>query len=171
MSQVVNWFERKFEFLFPVELYPNLCARLRGTPARLEEMVSNVPHNLLVRKPDGKWSAQEHAGHLLDLESLWMARVADYVADRSQLTAADVSNKKTDVANHNVHEVSEILAGFRVARMRMVDQAQHLDAVALARSLPHPRLQQPMRLVDHLHFVAEHDDHHLARMWELIDAA
>jgi hypothetical protein len=25
-----------------------------------------------------------------------------------------------------------------------------------------------MRLVDHLYFVAEHDDHHLARIWELI---
>jgi hypothetical protein len=24
-----------------------------------------------------------------------------------------------------------------------------------------------MRLVDHLYFVAEHDDHHLARIWEL----
>jgi hypothetical protein len=25
-----------------------------------------------------------------------------------------------------------------------------------------------MRLVDHLHFVAEHDDHHLATIWELV---
>jgi hypothetical protein len=25
-----------------------------------------------------------------------------------------------------------------------------------------------MRLVDHLYFVAEHDDHHLARIWEMI---
>ena len=25
-----------------------------------------------------------------------------------------------------------------------------------------------MRLVDHLYFVAEHDDHHLAYIWELI---
>jgi hypothetical protein len=25
-----------------------------------------------------------------------------------------------------------------------------------------------MRLVDHLYFVAEHDDHHLARIWELL---
>jgi hypothetical protein len=27
-----------------------------------------------------------------------------------------------------------------------------------------------MRLVDHLYFVAEHDDHHLARIWELVNA-
>jgi hypothetical protein len=24
--------------------------------------------------------------------------------------------------------------------------------------------------VDHLYFVAEHDDHHLARIWELVNA-
>jgi hypothetical protein len=35
MSQVPIWFERKFEFSFPVELLSKLCARLRGTPARL----------------------------------------------------------------------------------------------------------------------------------------
>jgi hypothetical protein len=33
----------------------------------------------------------------------------------------------------------------------------------------HPRLKQPMRLVDHLYFVVEHDDHHVARIWEMID--
>jgi len=26
-----------------------------------------------------------------------------------------------------------------------------------------------MRLVDHLYFVAEHDHHHLASIWEMID--
>jgi uncharacterized damage-inducible protein DinB len=171
MSQVANWFERKFEFSFPVELYPNLCVRLRGTAARLEEMVRNVPHNRLVRKPEGKWSAQEHAGHLLDLESLWLARVNDYEAGKSQLTAADLSNQRTDAANHNAGEIREILAEFRVARMRLVDPAPHFDASLLARSIPHPRLQQPMRLVDHLHFVAEHDDHHLAKIWDLIGAS
>jgi hypothetical protein len=34
----------------------------------------------------------------------------------------------------------------------------------------HPRLKQPMRLVDHLYFVAEHDDHHLATIREMMEA-
>src|ERR1700693_2879188 len=71
MNRAPIWFERKFEFTFPVELHPNVCARLRGTPARLEEVVRDVARDLLVRKPGEKWSAQEHAGHLLDLEPLW----------------------------------------------------------------------------------------------------
>src|SRR6202011_6413640 len=101
MSQVPNWFERKFEFSFPAGLFPNLCARLRGTPARLEEIIRGHPHERLVQKPEHKWSAQEHAGHLLDLEPLWMARVNDYLAARSELTTADLSNRKTDEGNHN----------------------------------------------------------------------
>src|SRR5215469_7866924 len=100
-SQVPTWFERKFDFTFPVEQYPNLCVRLRGTPARLEEILLGVPHDALVRKPGDKWSAQEHAGHLVDLESLWMARVDDFLTGGDTLTVADLSNRKTHEANHN----------------------------------------------------------------------
>jgi uncharacterized damage-inducible protein DinB len=166
MSQVPIWFERKFDFSFPVELLPNLCARLRGTPARLEEALRGRPHNLLIRKTE-KWSAQEHAGHLLDLESLWLARVNDYVATSDQLTAADLQNRKTDEANHNARPLEEILAGFRSARGRLLKRVSELEAPLFTRAITHPRLKTPMRLVDHLYFVAEHDDHHLARISEI----
>ena len=162
------WFERKFEFTFPVEQYPNVCVRLRGTPARLEEIVRGASREVLVGKPGGKWSAQEHAGHLLDLESLWMARVGDFLGDGGTLTVADLSNRKTDEAKHNARELKEILGEFRRARLLLVERVGNLQPTLYARSLVHPRLKQPMRLVDHLYFVAEHDDHHLARIWEMI---
>jgi len=169
MSQVPVWFERKFDFTFPVGQYPNVCVRLRGTPARLEEMLRGVLRDVLVLKPGGKWSAQEHAGHLLDVEPLWMARVDDFLADGDMLTVADLSNRKTHEANHNMRELREILAGFRLERLRLVDRVGKLQPALFARSMLHPRLTQPMRLVDHLYFVAEHDDHHLARIWEIIN--
>jgi len=170
MSRVPVWFERKFVFTFPVEQYPNLCVRLRGTPVRLEEMFRGVSRDVLLDKPGDKWSAQEHAGHLLDLESLWMARVDDFLADRGTLTVADLSNRKTHEANHNTRELIEILAEFRTARLRLVDRVAKFHPALFARSMLHPRLKQPMRLVDHLYFIAEHDDHHLARIWEMINA-
>ena len=170
MSNVPVWFDRKFEFTFPVEQYPNLCIRLRGTPARLEEIVRGEPRDVLIRKPDNKWSAQEHAGHLLDLEPLWAARVDDFLRDGDTLTTADLRNRKTDEANHNARDVKDIAAEFRAARSRLLDRVGALPAEAFARAMLHPRLQQPMRLVDHLFFAAEHDDHHLAVIWELIDA-
>jgi hypothetical protein len=113
MNRAPIWFERKFEFTFPLELHPNLCARLRGTPARLEEIIRGADSNVLVTKPDEKWSAQEHAGHLLDLEPLWMARFDDYLAEESQLTVADLTNRKTYEAQHNQRSISRILADFR----------------------------------------------------------
>ncbi len=167
MSDVPKWFERKFDLSFPVELYPNVCARLRGTPVRLEELVRGCPPEVLVRRPQGTWSMQENAGHLLDLESLWLARVDEYMAAAEKLTAADLGNRKTHQANHNACRMEEIFAEFRRARTRLLERVEALDASMYARSALHPRLKIPMRLVDHLFFVAEHDDHHLARIWEL----
>ncbi len=171
MSQLTVWFERRFEFSFPVELHPNLCARLRGTPARLEEVLAGRSHPILTLKAQGKWSAQEHAGHLLDLEPLWLARVEDYVAANHQLTATDLANRKTDDANHNARPLQQILAEFRAARGILLKRVDELNPSLFAQAIPHPRLKTPMRLVDHLCFVAEHDDHHLARIWELVNAA
>jgi uncharacterized damage-inducible protein DinB len=169
MSRVPVWFERRFEFSFPVEVWPNLCARLRGTPARLEEVLRGNSRDILIRKADGKWSAQEHAGHLLDLETLWLARVGDYVAGSGELAVADLRNRKTDEAEYNARPLEQILTEFRAARGILLQRVEELDVALFARSIPHPRLKTPMRFVDHLYFVAEHDDHHLARMWELVN--
>jgi uncharacterized damage-inducible protein DinB len=168
VSQVPAWFERKFDFTFPVEEFPNLCVRLRGTPARLEELLRDVPPDVLLRKPGDKWSVQEHAGHLLDLEPLWMARVDDFLSDADTLTVADLSNLKTHQANHNARELAGILSEFRTARIQLLAHLDKLQTALFAHTKLHPRLRQPMRLVDHLYFVAEHDDHHLATIWEMI---
>jgi hypothetical protein len=104
----------------------------------------------------------------MDLEPLWMARVNDFLTGGDMLTAADLSNRATHEANHNARELTAILAAFRTARLQLVERAAELEPALFARSMLHPRLKQPMRLVDHLFFIAEHDDHHLARIWELI---
>lgn len=167
MSNVPAWFERKFDFSFPVELYKNICVRLLGAPARLEELLSGVSHESLTAKESASWSMQEHAGHLADMESLWMARVNDFVGAGETLTVADLSNRRTHEANHNRRELKKILSQFRSARFHLLERLKQLDDMEFSRTLIHPRLQQPMRLVDHLYFVAEHDDHHLAAVWEM----
>jgi uncharacterized damage-inducible protein DinB len=167
MSHVPKWFDRKFDLSFPAEMYPNLCARLRGTPARMEDLFRQFPQEMLVKKPGQGWSAQENAGHLLDLEPLWLARVEDYIQGVETLTTADLSNRKTNQANHNDRRPGEIVADFRTARSTLVRRLEGLDSSLYSRTALHPRLKTPLRLVDHLHFVAEHDDHHLACFWEL----
>ena len=107
---------------------------------------------------------------MLNLEPLWMARVEDFLAAKSVLSATDLSNRQTDEANYNARPLAEVLAAFRTARTSLVDRVGEIEPELFARSVLHPRLQQPMRLVDHLYFVAEHDDHHLAKIWEMLRA-
>lgn len=164
----IPWFERKFDFVFPLEYLPNILARLRGTPARLEELLGSTASHRAIAKIDKIWSAQEHAGHLEDMEPLWLARVEDFVSEYSALTPADLQNRRTHQANHNSRSAAEILAAFRTARSTLVHRVSGIDSAILNRTLPHPRMQTPMRLIDHLYFVAEHDDHHLARMHDLL---
>jgi uncharacterized damage-inducible protein DinB len=170
MGTVPPWFDRKFEFTFPVEQYPNLRVRLWGTPARLDEMLRDARPKALLRKPGEKWSAQEHAGHLLDLEPLWMSRLEDFIRGGDVLTVADLTNRKTEEANHNARPLREILLGFRKTRAELLKRLEKIEPALLSRTMLHPRLQKPMRVVDHLFFVAEHDDHHLAKIWELIQS-
>jgi uncharacterized damage-inducible protein DinB len=170
MNQVARWFERRFDFSFPVELYPNICVRRRGTPARLEEMARSAGREALIRKNGPKWSVQETAGHLLDLEPLWLARVEDFIAGATGLTAADLRNRKTHEAGHNERAMPDILSEFRAARGKLSQRVSDLSPEMFDRTALHPRLKTPMRLVDHLFFVAEHDDHHLAQIWNMLRA-
>jgi hypothetical protein len=163
------WFERKFSFDFlPVWMYPNVVERVRGTPARLEELVRSAKPETLTRREDEKWSIQEQAGHLLDLEPLGMNRLDDYEQGRETLHAADTKNRKTHEANHNAQAVASILAAFRAERMEFVRRLDEYDEAFVQRVALHPRLKMKIRVLDLAYFVAEHDDHHLSRISELI---
>lgn len=163
-----RWFERGFRFDLPVEHAPNLVERLRGTPLRVAERLKGVPATVLVLREDDAWSLQEQVGHLLVLESLWAGRVEDALAGAERLRPADLSNAATFEGNFNDRELSDLLVGFAAARKVLVSRLEGLsDSEWLAAGL-HPRLEQPMRILDLAEFVAEHDDHHLVRISELL---
>ena len=158
------WIERTFNFDFPAALYPNVLTRFRGTPARLEDVVAGLTREQLIARREDKWSIQENAGHLLDEEGLFRQRLGEFLAGAETLTAAQYLHREL---THNFRDVQEILAAFRASREQQVQSMLALRADDFSRSAWHPRLKVRMRLVDHLYFVAEHDDHHLARIWVL----
>jgi hypothetical protein len=169
MVQRAAWFTRKFSFDFlPLWMYPNVRERVRGTPARLEDLTRSLPREILTRREGDKWSIQEHAGHLLDLESLGRDRLDDYEAERETLHAADVENRKTHEAAHNSNSIENILAVFRAERMEFVRRLDEYDEAFVQRTAFHPRLRMEIRVLDLIFFIAEHDDHHLSRISELI---
>src|SRR5262245_11386535 len=162
-----RWFDRSFPSDLSSVMFPNIVERLRGTPARLEEQLHGLPQSVLTKRWENSWSIQENAGHLCDLEPLWMARVRDLQASRTALTAADLTNRLTWERNHNDAPVAVVLGSFRTARMALVAELETAEPSLLERSANHPRLGTPMRLIDLAFFVAEHDDHHLARITQL----
>lgn len=164
MSEQLPWVKRRFGFDLPADLYPELIERLRGTPARLEELVSAVPKTLLTVRPGGAWSIQEHVGHLMELESLFTGRLDDYAAGADELRPADMSNRATEEADYNSRDVEELLSEFRACREALVARLEALSPESFSRSAFHRRLGVQMRLADMCFFHAEHDDHHLARM-------
>ena len=164
----IKWTDRRFNFDFPAGIYPEMIERIRGTPARLEELLAGLSPEILTAQADGRWSMQENAGHLLDLESLVSQRIDEYRAGNATLHAADMSNRKTYEAAHNQLAMQTILADFRNQRMELVNRLDNLPFERFAAVAHHPRLNTPMRLVDMLFFQAEHDDFHMARISELI---
>ena len=167
MVERTEWFRRQFAFELPVWMYPNVVERLRGTPARLEDLAGSLPQEVLARRDGDQWSIQEQAGHLLDLEGLGMSRLDDYEAGRETLSAADLENRRTHEANHNADTIQNILARFRPERMAFVGRLDAYDEAFVQRMALHPRLNVRIRVLDLAFFIAEHDDHHLARTSEL----
>lgn len=164
----MRWTERKFDFTMPEALFPVVVERLRGTPARLEDRVRSLAPDILTRRDGDTWSIQEQIGHLLDLDELHTGRLDDFLAGAEVLRAADMANRKTWEARHNERPVEELLADFRRERLRFVDRLDAWDPDLVSLTALHPRLGKPMRVLDMAFFTAEHDDHHLTSIAQLI---
>jgi len=160
------WLERKFHLDFPVTMFPVIYSRLEGSIFRIQALLMNVDKEQSSYNPNG-WSVKEHLGHLYDLEELWWMRLEDFKAGKKTLTAADMSNAKTKEADHNSKTLEQLLQFFTAERKKILDAVYNFDEETLSITSLHPRLQQPMRLIDSLYFVAEHDDHHIAHMAHL----
>ncbi|HLX11822.1 MAG TPA: DinB family protein [Bacteroidota bacterium] len=148
MIKQIPWFERKFTLDYPTGIYPCLLERFRGTPARIEEMVRDISPVILTAKPGGKWSMQEHVGHLYDLEELGEMRAKDYQQSLPTLSVADLRNRKTEEAHHNSRAIRELLVDFRAARIHLAGVLEHFSEDEITRRAVHPRLNQSMRAID-----------------------
>lgn len=164
----IRWFDRRFNFDKDQNIFPAIVERLAGTPVRLEEKLAAIPEEWLRVRLDNSWSILENVGHLTDLEPLWQGRLEDFLSGAVTLRPADLSNTRTHEANHNASNPEVLLAGFRAARAHTMRLLEALTEEDILRTALHPRLQQPMRLMDSFLFVAEHDDHHLARITEIV---
>jgi uncharacterized damage-inducible protein DinB len=161
------WIERRFQFDFPLGMFPVIFSRLEGSIFRLYSLLANADDEICSQKTNG-WSAKEHLGHLCDLEELWWKRLQDFMQNKEVLTAADITNRRTTEANHNEKSLERLLELFSTERQKILEAIYTFDEAMLSKTSVHPRLNQPMRLIDSLFFVAEHDDHHISALSNLL---
>lgn len=144
-----------------------IFSRLEGTLFRLQYILATADEEACSYSKEG-WSVKEHLGHLSDLEELWWNRLQDFLDGKEVLTTADLNNTKTKEAGHNEKSLEGLMQAFIRERQRMLESIYDFDHSTLGLTSVHPRLQQPMRLIDALYFVAEHDDHHIAKVSGLL---
>lgn len=166
------WIERTFTFDFPAKKHPDIVERFAGLPARIDERVRGLTRAQLTWTdtpgPDAKgWSIQENIGHLIQLEAIFGGRIEDFLAGLPELRPADITNQATHRAKYNEHDINAMTAELRTTREAQVRRLRALSDTDFARVSVHPRLKVPMRLVDAVCFVCEHDDYHMARISEL----
>jgi hypothetical protein len=146
----------------------NICARLSGAEPRLRHLVDGLSDAQCGVKPAGKWSIKEHIGHLSDLEDLHEGRIQDFRERETMLRAADMQNVATEKAQHNLKSIQELITRFSEKRNAFVDELKGLDDETQGFISRHPRLNIPMKPVDMATFTAEHDDHHIASIAEIV---
>jgi uncharacterized damage-inducible protein DinB len=169
MMQRIKWIDKKFPNNLPEGLLPDILERLRGTPARIGEMVSMLSETQLSEKPGGaSWSIKEHIGHLSDLEEVHEGRIADIVAGKEVMRAADMSNKRTYISDHNQKSIQQLLRDFKIKRYDFIAAFEKMGQAHHQFSLLHPRLKIMMKPVDLAFFIAEHDDHHLTSIRQIL---
>lgn len=159
-----NWFDRKFSPIEDNGILPCIIERLEGTPARLAEKMKQINPTILSVSKDHKWSIKREIGHLIDLEPLWLDRAKEIIAGEPDLKKADLTNSKTQEADHDERDLMALITDFSTHRQYLVQLLRGLQDADLDRSAKHPRLGTPMRIIDLAYFVAEHDDHHLAQI-------
>jgi uncharacterized damage-inducible protein DinB len=166
--QQIKWFDRKFNFETQQNIFPSIIERLSGTALRLEDKCQSIDPAILEIKIDSTWSIKENIGHLTDLEPLWQGRLQDIVSGQIELRPTDLQNNQTSLANHNNKSINNLIQDFKTVREETLKQLAQVDEEMVFKSALHPRLKTPMRTMDLFLFVAEHDDHHLARITELM---
>lgn len=168
MIKRTKWFERKFPTIEDSSLLLGIIERLEGTGLRIEHKLNNSASSYLQSSANHKWSIKKEIGHLGDLEPLWLQRVRQIRAGEADLKEADLTNKKTEDAEHDARRVKDLVADFTQQRKKLIEELRSCTASELKHESKHPRLGTPMKLVDLAYFVAEHDDHHLVTIHDML---
>jgi len=144
-------------------MLPFFLERLDGTSARIGRKVQNLEEAILSVKPDNKWSIKQHIGHLAEVDLVANKRIQEMVNGISPMSPAVFEPR-----DYNMWPIEKVLELFRTTRQANLESYEGLREKDLKKCSLHPRLNVLMTPVDLAWFDAEHDDHHLVKINEII---
>lgn len=115
------------------------------------------------RKFDFSYGVDEYESLIQRLSSS-IPRLSDLVADVPVETLSI-----TDKSDFNSTELEKLLRDFESERGKTLELLSSLLPDDLTKTSMHPRLSQPMRVIDLMYFVAEHDQHHFDTIARISD--
>jgi hypothetical protein len=159
------WLERRFNFGQTPDMLVFFLERMQGTVVRINAKVDGIPDAVLSEQRDGKWSVKQNIGHLAEVEEISLKRIDEILNGVPTMSSAVFPVKQ----DYNAMPVRDVIAFFERNRLATLQAYNTLAASALKLTAIHPRFKVPMNPVDLALFHAEHDDHHLVRMTEIIN--
>jgi hypothetical protein len=162
----LEWFERKFAFGLPAEMLPFYLERLEGTIARLNDKVKNHSDDILSEKCSGKWSIKQNIGHLAEVDEISNKRIDEILNGTPTLSPAVFEPKQ----DYNAQPILDVLTFFREKRISNLARYNKISPSDTQKTSLHPRLKVQLSVVDLAWFDAEHDDHHLVRISEILNS-
>jgi uncharacterized damage-inducible protein DinB len=162
--QKIEWFQRQFTFGLPAGMLPFYLERLQGTSVRIAAKIRGVPENQLSEKHEGKWSVKQNIGHLAEVDEIALKRINEMISGISPMSPAVFEPGQ----HYNAMPIESVLSLFNRNRKANIEKYRGLNDADLNRGSIHPRLKVKMTPVDLAYFDAEHDDHHLVRISEIL---
>jgi len=160
----IPWFERNLKFGYAPEMLPFFLERLQGTIIRLEQKVKSIDDKILSKKIEGKWSVKENIGHLAEVDEVGNKRIDEMTSGIAVMSPAVFEPK-----DYNPLPIEKVLDFFKTSRLSNLKKYKMLSDDQLKKSSFHPRLKVQMTPVDLAWFDAEHDDHHLVKINEILN--
>ena len=130
----------------------------------MEQKVEGMSDQKLSEKKDGKWSVKQNIGHLAEVDEIALKRIDEMLSGKPVLSPAVFEPKQ----DYNKMQVDDVINFFKKSREANLKVYNSLSDTDLAKTSLHPRLKIMMNPVDLAMFDAEHDDHHLVTINQIL---
>jgi hypothetical protein len=156
----VNWHTQQIIDNSNQKSFNEVMDALKSSPNYLGMLVEKNSDLNSKKSREGQWSANVHAGHLLTMESLWIARLDDFVSGNPTLRPWNGHNKDTTGAEYNRNRLQKIMEEFEDIRLPHAKMLEKFKGKELLMKARHPELDREINFLEHLNLIWLHDLHH-----------